>query len=144
VNALVALTREFLPDVQAGAGVIVNIASTAAYQPCPQMAVYGATKAFVLSFTEALSYETRGTGVTVLAVSPGPTSTEFFDVVGTKDAAVGRFETAAQVVTRTMRELDRSRPRPSFVSGPMNTLSAAMASLAPRRFTLAVSGRVLK
>ncbi|BBH69443.1 short-chain dehydrogenase [Actinoplanes sp. OR16] len=145
VNVLVGLTREFLPDlVTAGSGVIVNVASTAAYQPCPQMAVYGATKAFVLSFTEALAYETRTSGLAVTTVSPGPTSTEFFDVVGTKDAAVGRFETAHQVVSRTMRELDRSRPRPSFVSGPLNTVTSAMATIMPRRVTLAVSGRALR
>ncbi|MBB2948533.1 hypothetical protein FB565_008316 [Actinoplanes lutulentus] len=141
VSTLVGLTREFLPDLT---GVLVNIASTAAYQPCPQMAVYGATKAFVLSFSEALSYETRGSGLHVLTVSPGPTSTEFFDVVGTTDAAFGRFETAEQVVSRTMRELDRSRPRPSFVSGTMNAFTARMSTLAPRRLALAISGRVLK
>ncbi|MEU8239127.1 SDR family oxidoreductase [Actinoplanes missouriensis] len=141
VSSLVGLTRQFLPGLT---GVLVNVASTAAYQPCPQMAVYGATKAFVLSFTEALAAETRGSGLRVVAVSPGPTSTEFFDVVGTRDAAVGRFQTAGQVVSRTMRELDRARPRPSVVSGRMNALSAAMATIAPRRFTLAVSARVLR
>lgn len=63
--------------------------SMAAYQPTPNMAVYGATKAFVLSFTEALWQESLGTGLRVLALSPGATATEFFDVVGTQDAAGG-------------------------------------------------------
>ncbi len=61
----------------------------AAYQPNPRMALYGATKAFVLSLTEALWEESRGTGLRVLALSPGATRTEFFDVVGTPQAAGG-------------------------------------------------------
>ncbi len=144
VAALVAITREFLPDLVAdGRGALVNIASSAAYQPCPSMAVYGATKAFVLSFTEALAHETRGSGLRVVAVSPGATRTEFFDVVGTEDAAVGRFQTPAQVVSLAVRELDRRKPRPSVVSGRANALNARLATLMPRRLTLAVSGRVL-
>ncbi|QIG40851.1 SDR family oxidoreductase [Microbacterium sp. 4R-513] len=145
VAALVALTREFVPDlVRAGDGALVSIASTGAYQPCPNMAVYGATKAFVLSFTEALAYETRGSGLSVLAVSPGATRTEFFDVVGTEDAAVGRFQTTEQVVTRALRELDRANTPPSFVSGRLNALTARLVGWMPRRTTLAVSGRVLR
>src|SRR4249920_2619113 len=72
IATLVSLTREFLPDlVASGDGVLVNLASTAAYQPVPSMAVYAASKAFVLSFTESIAYETRGTGLGVLALSPG-------------------------------------------------------------------------
>ena len=144
VATLVAVTREFLPDLVAdGRGALVNIASTAAYQPCPSMAVYGATKAFVLSFTEALAHETKGSGLGVLAVSPGATRTEFFDVVGTEDAAVGGFQTPAEVVALTMRELDRRDVRPSVVSGRANAFNAWAARVMPRRLTLAVSARVL-
>ncbi|MBN9629762.1 MAG: SDR family NAD(P)-dependent oxidoreductase, partial [Actinobacteria bacterium] len=83
VATLVALSRAYIPDlVRHGDGALVNIASTAAYQPVPSMAVYSATKAFVLSFTEALWHETRASGLRVLALSPGATRTEFFDVVG--------------------------------------------------------------
>ncbi len=96
----------------------MNVASTAAFQPTPGMAVYGgATKAFVLNFTEALWAEARGTGLTVLAVCPGPTRTEFFDVVGSEDAAVGRMQTADQVVTTALRALDR-RSTPRRASSP--------------------------
>lgn len=145
VGALVALTRQFLPGMAAsGAGVLVNVASTGAYQPCPDMALYGATKAFVLSFTEALAYECRGSGLRVLAVSPGPTLTEFFEVAGRGAAAVGRFQTPQQVVDKALRELDRSRPRPSFVSGRSNALTATLAGMMPRRLTLAVAGRLLR
>jgi len=144
VAALVAITRELLPEMVAdGRGALVSIASTGAYQPCPNMAVYGATKAFVLSFTEALAYETKGSGLGVLAVSPGATRTEFFDITGA-DAAVGRFQTPAQVVALTLRELDRADVPPSVVSGRANALSAWAARVMPRRLTLAVGGRVLR
>ncbi|WP_347977095.1 SDR family oxidoreductase [Microbacterium sp. ProA8] len=144
VANLVAVTRELLPELVAdGRGSLVNVASTAAYQPCPNMAVYGATKAFVLSFTEALAYETRESGLRVLALSPGATRTEFFDVVGTEDAAVGRFQTPAQVVGLAVRELDRGR-RASVVSGWVNAVAAKLAGLLPRRLALGVSGRVLR
>ena len=144
VAALVAITREFLPDlVRDGRGALVGVASTGAYQPCPNMAVYGATKAFVLSFTEALAYETRGSGLGVLALSPGATRTEFFDVVGTADAAVGRFRTPEQVVRRALRELDRRDTPPSIVTGRANAISAALVGLIPRRLALSLSGRVL-
>lgn len=144
VANLVSVTRELLPELVAdGRGSLVNVASTAAYQPCPNMTVYGATKAFVLSFTEALAYETRESGLRVLALSPGATRTDFFDVVGTEDAAVGRFQTPEQVVGLAVRELDRGR-RASVVSGWANAVSAKLAGLMPRRLTLAVSGRVLR
>jgi len=76
--ALVALTKLFLPDMLARkSGKIMNVASTAAFQPGPLMAVYYASKAFVLSFTEAIANELKGTGVTVTALCPGPTASEF-------------------------------------------------------------------
>lgn len=145
VAALTSLTREFLPDlVSAGSGALVNIASNGAYQPCPTMAVYGATKAYVLSLTEAVAYETRDSGLRVVAVSPGATRTEFFDVVGTRVASVGRFQTPEQVVTRTLRELDRPNGPASFVSGRVNAVSAKLAAIMPRRLTLRISGAVLR
>jgi uncharacterized protein len=76
--ALVALTKLFLPDMVARrSGKIMNVASTAAFQPGPLMAVYYATKSFVLSFSEAIANELKGTGVTVTALCPGPTESEF-------------------------------------------------------------------
>ena len=80
VATLVGLTHAFLPAMLArGRGGVINVASTAAFQAVPYMAVYGATKAFVRSFSEALYEEVRGRGVRVLALCPGPTATEFFD-----------------------------------------------------------------
>jgi uncharacterized protein len=143
VSTLVALTRALLPQLVAGTGALVNIASNGAYQPCPNMAVYGATKAFVLSFSEALSYETRDTGLTVVAVSPGATKTEFFDVLGQRGYAMASYQTSEQVVTRTLRELDRRDTPPSFVSGRTNAIAAKMAGIVPRRLALAMAGRAL-
>ena len=104
VGAVVSITRAFLPEmVASGRGALVNVASTAAFVPVPLMAVYGATKAFVLSFTEAVAFETRDSSLRVTAICPGATRTEFFDVVGTEDAAVGSFQTPPQVVATAMR-----------------------------------------
>ena len=78
MSALVILTRLYLPGMlAAGSGRILNVASTAAFQPGPLMAIYYATKAFVLSFSEAIANELQGTGVTVTALCPGPTATGF-------------------------------------------------------------------
>ncbi|MYX98244.1 SDR family NAD(P)-dependent oxidoreductase [Streptomyces sp. SID486] len=145
VGAVAELTRAFLPQLAAdGRGALVTVASTAAYQPTPAMAVYGATKAFVLSLTEALAYETRASGLRVLAVSPGPVETEFFDVVGTRDAMVGRVAAPADVVDATRRALERRRTPPSVIAGLGNRLSAGAARLAPRRLALSVAGNALK
>jgi uncharacterized protein len=77
VRALTELTQAFLPDmIERGRGRILNVGSVAGFQPVPGLALYGASKAFVLSFTESLSEDLRGTGVTVTALCPGPTRTE--------------------------------------------------------------------
>ena len=143
VTTLVELSHTFLPDLLRGRGALVNVASTAAFQPTPGMAVYGATKAFVLNFTEALWAEARGTSLTVLAVCPGPTRTEFFDVVGSEDAAVGRMQTADQVVATALRALDRRSTPPSVVSGLMNWVSSVSTRFATRRIGALASGRLL-
>jgi short-subunit dehydrogenase len=83
VEAVVDLTSRFLTGmVDRGRGSVINIASTAAFQPLPGSAVYAASKSFVLSFSEALRTELRGSGVTVTAVCPGPVKTEFMEVAG--------------------------------------------------------------
>jgi len=85
VEALVDLTTQWLPGmVDRGAGAVINVASTASFQPIPVQAVYAATKAFVRSFSEAVSAEVRGTGVTVTALCPGPVATEFVEAGGFK------------------------------------------------------------
>ena len=105
-------------QLRAGDGFLVNVASVAGYQPTPGFAVYGATKAFVRSFTEALWAESAGTGLRVLALSPGPTATEFFEVAG-EDIGSGLPKmTARKVVGLTLRELKKPNPGPSVVPGP--------------------------
>lgn len=90
VTALVHLTRRFLPAmVERGSGHVLNVASTAAFQPGPLMAVYFASKAFVLSFSEALDEELRGTGVRVSCLCPGPTPTGFQKRAGMERAPIG-------------------------------------------------------
>ncbi|HZR38161.1 MAG TPA: SDR family oxidoreductase [Nevskia sp.] len=93
-GAVVDLSHSFLPGMlEAGHGAIVNLASMAAFQPLPYMAVYGASKVFVWSFTDALWAETRGRGVHVMAVCPGPVETPFFEATG----APGLRETVPNV-----------------------------------------------
>ena len=90
VHALVELTHMFLPRFEdRGNGFILNVASIAGFQPSPGMVVYGATKAFVLSFTEGLYAERKGSGVRIMALCPGPTETEFFRVAGSDRADGG-------------------------------------------------------
>jgi uncharacterized protein len=87
VEAIVALTRGLLPALLArGQGGVINVASQMAFQPMPYFAAYAASKAFVLSFSEALAEELRGTGVRVTAVAPGFVATEFTEVAGSHDA----------------------------------------------------------
>jgi uncharacterized protein len=120
IAALVDLTARFLPGMRnARRGVVINLASTAAFQPVPTMAVYAATKAFVLSFTEALWWESRGSGVRVLALCPGATQTEFFDRSSTAFMTRGR-RSAAQVVAAALAAVDGSSP--TVVPGEMNRL----------------------
>lgn len=144
VTALVALTRELLPQLLGGRGALVNVASNMAYQASPGMAVYGASKAFVLSFTEAVGHEVRDSDLRVLAVSPGATRTEFFDVVGERFDAPIREMTVGQVVGATLSRLDRSSPPPSFVPGWRNALNAKMAGIVPHRMAIAVSARTIE
>lgn len=141
-GTLVDLTARFLPSMtERRHGVVLNVASTAAFQPTPGMAVYGASKAFVLSYTEALWQECKGTGVKVLALCPGATETEFFARTGEEFLTDGR-QTSEQVVDTALAALDRSSP--TVVSGLRNKALAAGYRVTPRKLMLAVSERLLK
>jgi len=140
--AVVELTARFLPAMTArGAGAIINVASTAAFQPVAHMAVYSASKAFVLSFTEALWGEVKATGVKVLAVSPGATETPFFDVAG-EDASFGKRRTPEQVVATALRGLAQGRP--SVVDGCANALAANLQRFLPHRAVLGIAERSVR
>ena len=145
VSAPVQLCAAFVPDlVAAGRGFVINVASMAAYTPTPHMAVYGATKAFVLSFTESLWAELRGSGVTVFALSPGATSTEFNAVVGTDDATAGAsMRTPEDVVATALAHLERHDPGPSVIDGVVNRMSAVLGRrLMSRRATVTLMYRL--
>lgn len=144
IAALTQLSRIYFPLMKArGSGAIINIASTASYQPISNMAVYGATKAYVLNFTEALWGEAQGTGVKVLAVSPGPTETEFFRIAEghTLDK---KILTSAQVVDAAFAGLAANHKKPSIVVGGKNALMAFVARLAPKRVVIAVGKKMLR
>src|SRR5579859_4111787 len=99
IATLVDLTHAFIPGMLArGGGVLLNVASTVAYQPTPYMAVYGASKAFVTSFSVAPAEEYRRSGLQVLVISPGATETGFFAAAGSDTIALGRKRAPAQVV----------------------------------------------
>lgn len=144
VGAVVDLTRALLPQMlHSGRGALVNVASTSAYQPTPSMAVYGASKAFVLSFTEALAYEHRRNNLRILAVSPGPMRTRFFDALGTTRPGVGRWQSPDAVSAQTLRTLDRRLVPPSIISGTVNALPVLANRFAPRRVVLAITGKAI-
>jgi short-subunit dehydrogenase len=136
VDAVVDVSHAFLPQlVGSGRGALVNVASLTGYMPVPGMAVYAASKAFVIRFTEALAHETRTSGLTVMAVSPGPTQTGFYAGSGTATTGV-RFQTPTQVVATTLAALEQRRPPVSVVSGAGNRLVRRVVGLLPTRLVL--------
>jgi short-subunit dehydrogenase len=144
VTALAHLTGLFLPGMkQRGRGRILNVGSTAAFQPGPLMAVYYASKAFVLSFSEALWEELRGTGVTVTCLCPGPTKTEFGDVAGMHGTRLfdGPNVTdvkgvAAAAYSATMRG------KRLVIPGFLNKLLVFSVRFSPRRLVLRIVRRI--
>ncbi|MGN7187271.1 SDR family NAD(P)-dependent oxidoreductase [Microbacterium testaceum] len=142
VNSLTVLTALVLPGMLArGRGAIINVASTAGFQPVPHMAVYSASKAYVLAFTRALWRETRRTGVDALALCPGATDTAFFATAGDA-ASVGRRRTAEQVVDTALRALRRGRP--SVVDGRGNAAVSWLAPRLPERLALSIAERSVR
>ncbi len=144
VIAVVDLARAFLPEmIERGHGGIINVSSTTAFQPVPSLAVYSASKAFVLSFSQSLWFEAKKHGITAFTLAPGPTKTEFFDVIGDDASVVGSFQTPDQVVATGLRALDRRRTPPHVVSGRMNAIAAQLAGMVPRRILVPALDRVM-
>jgi short-subunit dehydrogenase len=146
VDALVRLTHAVLPGMLArGHGQILNVASTIAFQPAPYQATYGASKAFVLSFSQALWAETRGSGVSVTALCPGPTRTGFVDALDADVSGTAIYRKLASpepVVAAGLRALDRGRP--VVVPGMRNWVMANAARLSPGWVGALISGRMLR
>jgi short-subunit dehydrogenase len=144
VVALVELTKRLLPGMlERRDGQILNVASTAAFQPGPGMAVYYATKAFVLSFSDAIATELAGTGVTVTTLCPGPTATGFADAADMKDSklfklgAVMRSDDVARIGYDGMR-----RGKGVVVAGLLNRLGTWFVPLMPRKLVNGVIARL--
>lgn len=143
VKALVALTHIFLEPMRARRqGAIINVASTAGFQPVPFMATYAATKAFVLSFSEALWEENRRHGVHVMALCPGVTDTNFFEAARIQKPAMRTVQSPEDVVVTALRALKRGKPR--VVSGWTNLLMVEAERLVPRSVVVRMAGRVLR
>ena len=147
VSAVIALARAFLPGMLArGSGGILNVASTIAFQPAPYQAVYGANKAFVLSFSQALWAEARASGVAVTALCPGPTRTGFVDALGAEDASqTAIYRQLAEpepVIKAGLRALDEGRA--VVIPGVRNKVIAASGRFMPHEWLTRVSARLLR
>ena len=141
IAALVDLTHAFAPAMLArGGGAVINVASLAGYQPIPYMAVYGATKAFVISFSAALAEEYRGRGLRVLALCPGATATNFFNVTGEGAVSASGMRTSEQVVATGLRALERGQS--VVLDGRLNTLLGELAKRLPFWLSARIAGRL--
>jgi short-subunit dehydrogenase len=143
---LTELTRLLLPGMVArGRGKIMLVASIAGFSPGPHMAVYFASKAYVLSLGEALAYELAGTGVDVTVVCPGATDTEFFDVAGARGTTIGRrlrpMMSAEAVAARAYRGLAAGRK--VVITGELNRVLAHAGRYAPRRLILPIAAMMM-
>lgn len=141
VVAVVDLCARFLPGmVERGRGAVLNVASTAAFQPLPGQAGYGASKAFVLSYTQSLAAELKGSGVTATTLCPGPVDTGFGEAAGfTKeeaDAALPKvmWVSAADVARAAVEGTDQGRL--VVIPGVANRIGAAFAQVTPRTLLL--------
>jgi short-subunit dehydrogenase len=143
VKALVELTHRFLaPMRERKQGTIINVASTAGFQPVPFMATYAATKAFVLSFTEALWEENRTHGVHLMALCPGVTDTNFFEAARGQKPPARASQTPEEVVETALRAL--SRGKSSVVSGWTNLMMVETERLVPRSVVVRLAGKMMR
>lgn len=144
VRAVVDLTNRLLPALRKRGGAVINIASTAAFQPTAYLATYGATKAFVLHWSLALNEELRGTGVRALAVCPGPTATQFFQRAGMQEGTVSNAlgQTSEEVVVEAWRAVERGRAL--VVTGWKNKVLAAVSSKLPKVLGARIGAKVLE
>ncbi len=143
IRSLVQLTGLLLPLLRERGGAVINVASTAAFQPTALMATYGASKTFVLHWSLALNEELRGSGVRTLAVCPGATATQFFRRAGLQEGSVADSlsMTCEEVVMISLRALAAGRSQ--IVTGWKNKLSAFAGSLPPKPFAARVAALVI-
>lgn len=145
VVTLTELTRAYLPPMRArGTGRVMNVASTAAFVPGPFMAVYYASKAYVLSFTQALAEELRGSGVTATAFCPGATATGFADRAKLRHTLLFKLPVANAAKTARAGYRAMLAGRDICIPGASNKLVAFVPRISPRRATLWVSRRLVE
>jgi uncharacterized protein len=148
VMALVALTHRYLQKMrERRSGVIINVASTASFQPIPFFATYAATKAFVRSFSEAIAEENRPHNIEVIALCPGPTNTNFFDASGIGANAKEMFvkkgmQSSEEVVEAALSAVGRGKP--TVVSGWSNWLTARLGNFVPNSLITRAMGGILR
>jgi short-subunit dehydrogenase len=143
-EALVLLTHALLPDLVARKGAVLQLASSAAFQPTPFMALYGATKAFVLAFSEALGEELRARGVSVTTVCPGPVATEFGAVAGYRGRRVSPpGALSADEIARFALDAVQRR-RAVAIPGAIYKAASVAAQVFPRAIVRRVSRAVLR
>ncbi len=143
VMALVALTHRYLQGMRARkSGTIINVSSTASFQPIPYMATYAATKAFVTSFTEAIAEENKSFGITATALCPGPTETNFFAAAGAIPFNAKGMQTAEEVVETGLEGVARGKSH--IISGWTNFIGAYLANLAPNSLVTKTIGGVMR
>ena len=143
IKSLVDLTHRFLrPMRERGQGTIINVASTAGFQPVPYMATYAGTKAFVLSFSEALWEENREFGVHVMALCPGVTDTNFFAASQMERPPLRTIETPEDVVDTALRALRHRKP--SVISGWANWLQVEAERFVPRSVVTKIAGKAIR
>ncbi|HEY2838238.1 MAG TPA: SDR family oxidoreductase [Pirellulales bacterium] len=141
--AVVGLTHAFLPAMLArNEGGIINVASIAGFQPIPHMAVYAASKAFVISFSVALWEECRSRNVRVVTLCPGTTDTPLFEVNDAPEAALGKKRSPQQVVATGLRGLEKGRSL--VVDGVMNSLLSNGPRLIPKWLAAKFAGQAVK
>ncbi len=146
-EAVVSLCAGFVPDmIERGGGAVLNVASTAGFQPLPTQATYSASKAFVLNFTQALRADLHGTGVTATVLCPGPVKTEFMDVAGLEEEASSLpgfiWTSSSDVAEAGVRGMERGKG--VVIPGSANRLTALGGQFTPRTVLMAAARRVYR
>lgn len=145
-EVVVSLCGEFVPKmVDRGAGAVLNVASTAGFQPLPTQATYSASKAFVLTFTQALTADLHGTGVTATALCPGPVKTEFGEVAGLQlESVMPEFAwvDSPDVAEAGVKGLERGKG--VVIPGLINRATAVGGQFTPRSLLLGLGRRVYR
>jgi uncharacterized protein len=145
ITTLTQLTRLYLPGMlERSEGRILNVASTAGFLPGPNMAVYYAAKAYVISFSEALAQEVRGSGVTVTVLCPGATATGFQERAAVESTPLFRLPMAKADAVAKAGIDGMTRGKPVVVPGIMNKLVAMSPRVTPRAVLIKISGKAVE